>query len=118
MSGFWDVVLLLLSTFVFVAYLFILFHIVVDLFRDTEMGGGTKALWIIGLVSSSSDGADLHTASRSRHRSAAARRSATGESGCGLLHSSGSRKITRRPDRRCESAARCRHESTPMSTGA
>ena len=49
MSGFWDVVLLL-STFVFVAYLFILFHIVVDLFRDTEMGGGTKALWIIGLV--------------------------------------------------------------------
>lgn len=50
MSGFWDVVLLLLSTFVFVAYLFILFHIVVDLFRDTEMGGGTKALWIIGLV--------------------------------------------------------------------
>ena len=50
MSGFWDVVLLLLSTFVFVAYLFILFHIVVDLFRDTEMGGGTKALWMIGLV--------------------------------------------------------------------
>jgi hypothetical protein len=50
MSGFWDVVLLLLSTFVFVAYLFFLFHIVVDLFRDTEMGGGTKALWMIGLV--------------------------------------------------------------------
>ena len=50
MSGFWDVVLLLLSTFVFVAYLFILFHIVVDLFRDTQMGGGAKTLWIIGLV--------------------------------------------------------------------
>jgi hypothetical protein len=50
MSGFWDVVILLVSTFIFVAYLFVLFHIVVDLFRDSEMGGGTKALWIIGLV--------------------------------------------------------------------
>ena len=50
MSGFWDVVVLLASTFIFVAYLIVLFHIVVDLFRDTEMGGGSKALWIIGLV--------------------------------------------------------------------
>lgn len=50
MTGFWDVVLLLASTFIFVAYLIVLFHIVVDLFRDTEMGGGSKVLWIIGLV--------------------------------------------------------------------
>lgn len=50
MAGFWDVVVLLASTFIFVAYLIVLFHIVVDLFRDTEMGGGSKALWIIALV--------------------------------------------------------------------
>lgn len=50
MSNFWDVVVLLASTFVFVAYLFILFHIVVDLFRDTELSGGAKAVWFIGLV--------------------------------------------------------------------
>ena len=50
MSNFWDVVWLMLSTFVFVAYLFVLFHIVIDLFRDGELGGGFKALWIIGLV--------------------------------------------------------------------
>lgn len=50
MSNFWDVVVLLASTFVFVAYLFILFHIVVDLFRDSEMGGGAKAVWFIGLL--------------------------------------------------------------------
>jgi hypothetical protein len=50
MSGFWDVVVLLASTFVFVAYVVVLFHIVVDLFRDSEVGGGIKALWIIGLV--------------------------------------------------------------------
>lgn len=50
MSNFWDTAVLLASTFIFVAYLVILFHIVVDLFRDTEMGGASKAIWIVGLV--------------------------------------------------------------------
>jgi hypothetical protein len=49
-SNFWDIVWLILSTFVFVAYLLILFHIVLDLFRDTEVSGFAKALWIIGLI--------------------------------------------------------------------
>jgi hypothetical protein len=50
MSDIWNVVWLLISTFVFVAYLFVLFQIIVDLFRDTELGGFAKALWIIGLI--------------------------------------------------------------------
>lgn len=50
MSNFWDLIWLMFSTFVFVAYLIIMFQIVVDLFRDTEMGGGSKVLWIIGLI--------------------------------------------------------------------
>lgn len=50
MSNFWDVVWLILSTFVFVAYLLVLFQILIDLFRDHELGGGFKALWIIGLI--------------------------------------------------------------------
>lgn len=50
MSNFWDVMWLMLSTFVFVAYLIILFQIVADLFRDSDLGGGSKALWIIGLI--------------------------------------------------------------------
>jgi hypothetical protein len=50
LSNFWDVVWLMISTFFFVAYLFILFQVVVDLFRDTELGGGSKVLWMIGLV--------------------------------------------------------------------
>jgi predicted ferric reductase len=50
MSNFWDLVWLLVSTFVFVAYLLVLFHIVVDLFRDTELGGFAKAMWVIGLI--------------------------------------------------------------------
>jgi ABC-type multidrug transport system fused ATPase/permease subunit len=50
MSNFWDMVLLMISTFVFVAYLIIMFQIVVDLFRDQDLGGGSKVLWIIGLI--------------------------------------------------------------------
>ena len=50
MSNFWDVVWLMVSTFFFIAYLIIMFQIVVDLFRDTEMGGGSKVLWIVGLI--------------------------------------------------------------------
>jgi len=34
----------------FVAYLLILFQIVGDLFRDSELGGGSKALWLICLI--------------------------------------------------------------------
>jgi len=50
MSNFWDLIQLLLSTFVLIVYLLILFQIIGDLFRDSEMGGGSKVLWIIGLV--------------------------------------------------------------------
>ena len=50
MSNFWDVLWLIFSTFVFVAYLMVLFQIVVDLFRDADLGGGLKAVWILGLV--------------------------------------------------------------------
>ena len=50
MSNFWDLLWLIASTFIFVAYLIVLFQIVVDLFRDDRMGGGSKAIWIIGLI--------------------------------------------------------------------
>jgi len=50
MSNFWDMVLLMVSTFFFIAYLIVMFQIVVDLFRDNELGGGSKVLWVIGLI--------------------------------------------------------------------
>lgn len=50
MSGFWEMIWLIISTFVFVAYLFVLFQIVIDLFRDPKLGGWAKALWVIGLI--------------------------------------------------------------------
>ena len=50
MSNFWDVLGLIFSTFVFVAYLMVMFQVVVDLFRDQGLTGGWKAIWILGLV--------------------------------------------------------------------
>ena len=50
MSNFWDLVWLMFGTFVFVAYLMVMFQIVVDLFRDRKLGGGSKALWFLGLI--------------------------------------------------------------------
>jgi ABC-type multidrug transport system fused ATPase/permease subunit len=50
MSNFWDMVMLMVSTFFFIAYLIIMFQIVVDLFRDHELGGVSKVLWVIGLL--------------------------------------------------------------------
>jgi hypothetical protein len=50
MSNFWDILYLIASTFFFVAYLIVLFHIVFDLFRDAELGGGFKVLWLMGLI--------------------------------------------------------------------
>jgi hypothetical protein len=50
MSNFWDILYLIWSTFLLIAYLIILFHVVLDLFRDTGLHGGYKVLWLIGLV--------------------------------------------------------------------
>ena len=46
MSFFW----LLVWSFFFVMYLMILFHIIGDLFRDRELSGWWKALWLIALI--------------------------------------------------------------------
>ncbi len=50
MSNFWDNMWLIVSTFVFIAYLLVLFHVVTDLFRDSSIGGGAKILWLIFLI--------------------------------------------------------------------
>ncbi len=48
--SFWDFFWLLIWSYLFVACLVVLFHIAADLFRDPELGGFAKALWIIGLI--------------------------------------------------------------------
>jgi len=41
---------LLIWSYVIFAYLMVLFHIISDLFRDPQLGGFAKALWIIALI--------------------------------------------------------------------
>jgi hypothetical protein len=47
---FWDFFWLMVYSFFFVAYLLVLFQVVADLFRDKELSGWWKALWMIFLV--------------------------------------------------------------------
>jgi hypothetical protein len=49
-NSFWDFFWLLVWTFFFVCYLFVLFQVIADLFRDRELSGWWKALWIIFLI--------------------------------------------------------------------
>ena len=50
MDNFWSIIWIVIWSFVFVAYLFVLFYILTDLFRDRDLSGWWKALWIIFLI--------------------------------------------------------------------
>ncbi len=50
MDSFWDFFWFIISFFLLMAYLMVLFQIVVDLFRDHTVGGGMKAVWVLGLI--------------------------------------------------------------------
>ena len=45
----WNVLWLIIVSFAFVAYLFLLFAIITDLFRDHKTSGWVKALWVLFL---------------------------------------------------------------------
>lgn len=46
----WDFLLLMLWGFFFVAYLLVLFNVIADLFRDHELSGWLKAVWLLFLI--------------------------------------------------------------------
>lgn len=48
--NFWDFVVWVFWAYVFFAYLMVLFMIVADIFRDKELNGFLKAVWILFLV--------------------------------------------------------------------
>ena len=50
MNNFWSIVWWFFWCFAFVAYLFALFAIIGDLFRDRKLNGWWKAVWIIFLI--------------------------------------------------------------------
>ncbi len=48
--SFWDVVWFIIISFAFMAYLMALFSIIADLFRDGEVSGFAKAVWLLCLI--------------------------------------------------------------------
>ena len=50
MDTFWSVFLYVFWLFAFVAFLMVLFSVLVDLFRDHGLNGWWKALWVIFLI--------------------------------------------------------------------
>ena len=50
LSDFANILLWTLWVFLFVAYLIVIFRIIMDVFRDRSMGGGMKAVWLIALL--------------------------------------------------------------------
>ena len=49
-DDFWSIVWFFFWSFAFISYLFALFAVVSDLFRDHALGGWWKALWLVCLV--------------------------------------------------------------------
>ena len=50
MNSFWDFFWFIISFFLLMAYLMVLFQILTDLFRDKDLGGGMKAVWVFCLI--------------------------------------------------------------------
>lgn len=49
-QNFWTLIWWFVWAFVFIAYLFALFAVITDLFRDRELSGWLKAVWFFFLV--------------------------------------------------------------------
>lgn len=50
MEQFWNFIWLFFWSFAFIAYLFALFAVITDIFRDHELSGWLKAVWVIFLI--------------------------------------------------------------------
>ena len=48
--SFWDIIWFIIVSFAFIAYLMVLFNIIIDLFRDRDVSGWVKAVWMIALI--------------------------------------------------------------------
>ncbi|TFD00973.1 hypothetical protein E3T28_07760 [Cryobacterium sinapicolor] len=46
----WDIIWLFFWSYVFIAYLTVLFSVLADIFRDPGLSGWAKALWVLFLV--------------------------------------------------------------------
>lgn len=46
----WNALWVVIVSFLFISFLMILFGIIADLFRDRDLGGGAKAVWVVVLI--------------------------------------------------------------------
>jgi hypothetical protein len=49
-DSFWDFFWFIISFFLLMAYLLVMFQILIDLFRDRDLSGWLKAVWIFCLI--------------------------------------------------------------------
>lgn len=63
---FWEFLWLIFISYVFIAYLMLLFAIFADIFRDRELGGFAKFLWILFLIIAPFLGALIYFVARGR----------------------------------------------------
>ena len=50
MDSFWDFFWFIIAFFLLMAYLMVLFQILTDMFRDHELSGWWKAVWVLFLI--------------------------------------------------------------------
>lgn len=48
--SFWDIIWFIFITYIFFAYMIVLFSVTGDIFRNRETSGFTKALWVLLLI--------------------------------------------------------------------
>ena len=48
--SFWDVIWFIFISYLFIAYLMMMFNIIRDMFRDQEMSGLAKAVWLVAML--------------------------------------------------------------------
>jgi hypothetical protein len=65
-NSFWDFIVWMLWIYIFMAFLFVLFGIFRDIFRDKNLNGWLKALWIIVLIFAPLLGALIYLIARGR----------------------------------------------------
>ncbi len=95
--------------FVFVAYLMVLFQVVVDLFRDDALSGGWKAVWILGLLFPPVFTAVIYVIARGRgmaERQRSVQQRAKADTDAGIRQVAGQSPASRSPQ---QSVARRRH---------
>lgn len=48
--SFWEFFWLMLWAFIFISYLMVLFQVIIDIFRDRDLNGWARAVWLVALI--------------------------------------------------------------------